>query len=192
MIPCDESLFQDGKPILRLTHEGFSESRLLNVVPIKSFVDSITGDTTLRLLSLDGYLKIKSIDLMLPKTSDLEVARMTIHDGPVIPAQIEEVYSEYSQCVDVCDDTQSRGFCTVRPEEDLMKSIENQHIIKFTTKMSQDLCSVTYSQMAPVKWSDAEDSEDVAASSIVFDGLRGKLCYVHPEVPDQIVVVEIE
>ncbi|KAF8549628.1 hypothetical protein OG21DRAFT_1500313 [Imleria badia] len=221
-IPPDGSSVQEGKPVLCLTHQCFLDSRLLNVGFMKSRVDPITGDTIIRLADHGSSLadfKIVCYELMLLKPSGLEVSEVTICNRPAISVQIEGDYTECAFHVDVCGDMQLRGFYLGRRKGNsadpngnrhVMKSRgfywgqrkgksvnlnESQDVMKFTIDMRRDPWAVVCSQIAPAEWGDAVALK--AGSTwrryyIVFDGLRGRLCYVDPASKDTIVVVEIE
>ncbi|KAF8549631.1 hypothetical protein OG21DRAFT_567285 [Imleria badia] len=154
-------------------------------------VDPLTGATSIRLLDYNRFRKITCIDLILPKPSGSKVTRMTIHDGPVI--HVREECTAHSPYVDVWGHTQLRGFYRIIPNQHSIDPMENQHVMKFTADMRQDPCAVSCSQMAPAEWSEAADPKvDMTGTEIRFDGLRERLCYVHPQVEHEIVVVEIE
>jgi hypothetical protein len=202
-IPSDGSPVQQGIPTLCLTHEGFTDERLSQFGIINFGVDRITGATRMSLIDyttqLEKDLKITCVHLVLPQPRGDEVSLISVDDMPMnnikIPKQglATHRYTAHSQYLDVCDGTQLRGFCRAKPKQEFFEPIEIQHVMKFLIDTRQDPWAITWSEIAPAEWKDAADPEvDTTGRSIVFDGLRGRLCYVHPEVEGEAVVVEIE
>ncbi|KAF8549622.1 hypothetical protein OG21DRAFT_1514992 [Imleria badia] len=148
--------------------------------------------------SLGDDPEIICIRLMLPKPSGLKVSPISIDGIKVcIPKQLEVpnmnmfLYTRSWLYLELCDNTHLRGFYRWRAKE---KSIKNQQIMKFAIDMRHDppVWDITCSEPSLPHWSDAPDPKvDLTGRNIVFDGLRGRLCYDDPKV-DQIVVVEIE
>ena len=195
-IPPDGSSVNDPNPVLNLTHEGFTGRCLLNLRIMKPSVDPITGDTHMKFLEYYNSrfdLKVTRIDLTLPK-SGLEILPMTVGVRNTRLSILTRARIKCFQYIDLCDDDKLlRGFYGGKPIEGLY----NQHIMKFAIDVSQDRWVFSHSpaQIAPTEcqWSDAADpAVDAIGRNIVFDGLRGRLCYVDREIKDQIVVVDVE
>jgi hypothetical protein len=201
-IPSDGSPVQPGIPTLCLTHEGFKDERFMCAEVIKLGVDPITGATSMRLLEgrTSGMdLEIHCVDLLLGQPRGREVLPLSVYDMPVnnIRIPIEGVKtSRYAACtryLDVGGLTELRGFYRGKPDQKSSELMESQQVIKFSIDTRQDPWAVTWSEIGPAEWRDAADPEvDKTMKGIVFDGLRGRLCYVHPEVKDEMVVVEID
>ena len=188
-IPPDGSPVKGSNPVVCLTHEGFANSYISNTESMKPSINPITGATHMRFLRQYSYHpepKITCIDLILPRSSGLEVLPVTVdmHD---IGIPMEGIKSGYTGYLGLCDDRLLRGFYRGEYRQDGQKPI-----IKFTIDTSQDPWAVTCGQLAPSEWSDISNPE--VHSDIVFDGLRGRLCYVDPKIRPQvqIVVADVE
>jgi len=197
-IPPDGSSVQVSgpNPVLNLTHEGFANRCLLNLETMKPSIDPITGATHMRFLEYYNSrynLKVTRIDLTLPKPSGLEVLPMTVgmHNISLnIPTQERIRCFQY---LDLCDGRLLRGFYGGKP----LGGLYQRHVMKFAIDVSQDRWDFSHSpaQMLATEyeWSDVADpAVDAIGRDIVFDGLRGRLCYVDREIKDQIVVVDVE
>ena len=199
-IPSD---VQRGIPTLCLTHEGFTDERLWKVGIVPCGVDPITGVTRIRLLDYITSrkdLKITCVYLEIPPPCNDTVSRISVDDMPSnnikIPRQWIETsrYPDCAQYLDVGDGALLRGFYRGRPKQKFYEPVAIQHIMKFTIDTHQEPWGVGCSEIAPAEWRDAVDPgvDTVTGKYLMFDGLRGRLCYVHPEVEDEFVVVEIE
>jgi hypothetical protein len=190
IIPPDGSSVQGANPVLGLTHEGFANCYPLNVeIAMKPSVDPLTGATHIRLLghfSTSDVLKVPCIDLMLPKSSGLKVLPMTvdIHHISIPKEGVKSSrYVGRYQHLELCDDRLLRGFYWERHMDN------RYYTMKFTIDTSQDPWAIACGQMART-----ERTTDIVGMSTMFDGLRGRLCYVGPEIliKDQIVVADVE
>lgn len=199
-IPSDGCWVQGGKPTLCLTHEGFLKRDLRNARIMKPWVDTVTGDTNIRLLvyfPVDGDLRVTYIDLVLPKPSSLEVSPIAVNEIDIwIPTEGLGMKLEDCLFLDLDDHTRLRGFYVVRPSQTLFDPINTQHTTKFMLDIRRDppAWDTATDDVFPIKLREALDTkEDHTGRSLVFDGLRGRLCYeVGPEARDEIEVMEIE
>lgn len=197
-IPSDGSLNEEGIPALYLTHEGFSEHRLLDVIITKHDIDPVTGVTSMKLLAHRFWaatVTITRINLVLPKPRSHEVSPifpdMTINSIQILPGVEASRYPHSARYLDVSDETRLWGFWRGRPRRKFADRIENQHIVKFAVDMRKEPWAVTFSRVAPAEWQDAPDpGVDTPKSSIIFDGSRGRLSYIYSS--QEIVVMDIE
>ena len=195
-IPPDGSPVKGGNPVLCLTHEGFADCWLSSIgITMKPSVDPITGGAThIRFLgqfSSSKGLNVTCIDLILPKSSGPKVLPMTVDIHHIsIPKEGVKTscYVDSFQYLELCDDRLLRGFYMERHDVD---DHSQKIIMKFTIDTSQDPLAITCGQMMRTEWSDIADP-GFNLGGIVFDGVRGRLCYADSKIKDQIVVVDIE
>ena len=183
---------ESGNRVLCLTHEGVTVEHFqgLSVDVLKPLVDPITGATHLRLLdysSRRGDLRVARIDLTLPEPCADDVSPMTVEMRHyMLPREgiPTSYYRTRFQYVDVSEEGHIRGFYRG------YRGVPNDHVMKFTIDSRQDEWVINCGKLLPAEWSDLGDTW--LDESIMFDGMRGKICFSDPKNYKNIVVVDIE
>jgi len=196
-LPPDGSSVKNGNRVLCLTHEGvvkvFHPS---NVEVLNPLVDPVTGATRLSLLDYTaspGKFQVTRVDLTLPEPRANGVSPMVVemqHYKFPNEGQPTSGYETCSQYVDVSEEGEVRGFyrgiLPRRPSEEY----ENDHIMKFTIDTRQDEWVVDCGELVPAEWSHLGVTR--LNENIMFDGMRGKICFGDPEYDRSMFVVDIE
>lgn len=121
------------------------------------------------------------IDLTIPKSSPGEVLPLDPKiDFLSLPREIVWLshYEKRYQFIDVSDG-HIRGFLRGEKQDQIpCDAVTNLHVMKFDVDTTQEPWSVTCSQIAPAEWN--KEKEPDPDGHIVFDGIRGRLFYVHP------------
>lgn len=175
---------------------------LSNIKVIKHVVARPTGTRNITLLDYSadpGPLDLQRVEMTLPECLPDVILPINI-EMHTIKLPRERVrpscYENHCKYVDMSDDGQIRGFFRANKRQRRERpwdTNENQLIMKFTIDMTQDPRVVTRGQVAPAQWSNEVNPEvDPTGKHIAFDGMRGRLCYVHPNVPDTVVIADIE
>jgi len=194
-LPPHGSSLKNGKRVLCLTHEGVME----DIPPVdaeflKPLVDPVTRATHLRLLDYTDRtrdVQVARIDLTLPKPRPGDVSPMTAEIQHYrLPKEGEPTYTHgtYSQHVDVSEEGHVRGFYWGRQ----FRVCESERVMKFTIDTRQDEWVINCGKLSPPEWSHLGDMG--FDRSIMFDGMRGKICFFDPVLcnNENIVVVDIE
>lgn len=144
--------------------------------------------------------QVLCIDLMFPlaRSPAVQVLPITIGMRYISFAR-ESVsvswYEAWCQYVDVSDDGYIRGFCRgergPKPRPwDSDPSRTSDGILKFTIDTTRDPWAVRCSPIWSAQpWSDDDPMVNGRVRDIVFDGMRGRLCYGYS---NDIVVVDVE
>jgi hypothetical protein len=191
-LPPDESTVENGNRALCLTHEGVAMEYFQgsNIDILKPLVDPITGATHLRLLDYTSRysdFQVARIDLTLRKPCADDVSPMTVEmrhyrlprEG--MPTCHYRIRFHY---VDVSEEGHVRGFYRG------YRGIPNEHVMKFTIDTRQDEWVIDCGKLLPAEWSHLGDTW--LDEGIMFDGMRGKICFSDPRNYKNIVVVDIE
>ena len=197
-LPPDGSSVENGKRVLCLTHEGVMEDFLaVNVEVLKPLMDPITGATHLRLLDYSNNrtrdFRVTRIDLTLPEPRADDVSPVTVEMRhhrlwKEVPTRLHKLRFLY---VDVSEEGHVRGFCGWRFDSWGAHCENNlHHIMKFTIDTRQDEWVIDCGKLSPVEWSHLGDTG--LEESIIFDGMRGKICSVALTNRKNILVVDIE
>jgi hypothetical protein len=213
-VPDDQRPAENGKGVLRLSHEGiFSSDNTVFALIRNSVVDPITGAINLKLLerhwNSHDFQPI-CIDLTLDKPSPDDVSPITIDrhyvciKGDVPTRDCLGFCQEY---YDISDGGYARGLFT---RDHSCIATEGCGVVKFTIDATQDRCVAVLSQFSGTD----RDSimfpiiEECRASKrrvlngefspfknarVLLDGVRGRFTYVDKDSDGQaIVVVGIE
>jgi hypothetical protein len=193
-LPPDSSSAKNGNRVLCLTHECIVDYfDPTNVKFLKPLVDPVTGATHLRLLDLGRDFQVTCIDLTLPEPCADKVSPMTVemrHYMLLNESQPISRYEIYNKYIDVSEEGVVRGFyrgiplCPTRFLEDA------DHIMKFTIDTRQDEWVIDCGKFSPAEWSHLVDMR--LPEAIVFDGMRGKICFRHTTDYKYVVVVGIK
>ncbi|KAF8121107.1 hypothetical protein EV363DRAFT_1589108 [Boletus edulis] len=211
-LPDDQRPAENGKRVLRLTHEGFFPSRdAIFAIMRNTAVDTTTGTTTITYLERHpkyGSFRSICINLILEKPSP----------DNVLPARIKwhhlllqgEVHADddlmfCNAYYDTTDDGYARGLFT-RNHECTQNS--RYGVMKFTIDATGDHCVATCSRFSRrEQWDDIvspiEHHKEDAEERLVLDGVRGKLVYIDTDSENEdtvngaiengaVVVVDIE
>jgi hypothetical protein len=201
-LPPDGCTVENGNPVLCLTHEGVVDDfQPVDVEFLKPLVDPVTGATHLRLLDstyLGRDFRVTRIDLTLPEPRADEVSPMTVdmREYKLLNYQSQPTirYETSLQYVDVSEEGVVRGFYRgILPVQHKGSSfeVENDDVMKFTIDTRQDKWVVKRGKLSPAEWSHLEDTW--LDESIMFDGMRGKICFSDPnEDYENVVVLDIE
>ena len=192
-LPVDRSSVKNGKRVLCLTHEGIMEGfppAYAQFLP--PLIDPATGATCLRLLDFATRTRcaqVKRIDLTLPKPRPDDVSPMTVETRHYQLPKEGEPNSPLEICVDVSEEGHVRGFYWGRQ----FKPYENERVMKFTIDTRQAEWVIDCGKLSPPEWSHFGGDRKLNAS-IMFDGMRGKICFFDPVNRDDgnVVVVDIE
>ena len=189
-LPPDGSTVKNGNHVLCLTHETvLDDVQLVNVEALKPLVDLVTGATHLRLLDHTDPRR----DLILPEPRADEVSPMTVEMRNYRLLKEGELTSRHETCfqyVDASEEGHVRGFYGVMVPFGV--ALENDHVrvVKFAVDTRQDEWVINRGELSPVKWSRLGDM--VLNESIMFDGMRGKICSSDSTNQNNIVIVDIE
>jgi len=149
-VPDDQCAVENGKGVLRLSHEGIFDSRQTDHDVIRNSVaDFLTGSINVRLLEKRQRWphpahKPCCIDLTLHKPPLQHVTPMTItrHDVIVKGSAPKKKARTYDACRDISDEGYARGI-SVRKVNAIF-STDKRKLVKFAIDATGDRCVVTY------------------------------------------------
>jgi len=195
ILPPDGSSLRNGQRVLCLTHEGVMEDfPPAHAEFFKPLVDPVTRAIHLRLLDYTNRardVQITRIDLTLPEPRPDDVSPMTVGVRHYRLPKEGEPTSRHEtcfRCVDVSEEGHVRGFYWGRQSE----AYETERVMKFTIDTRQDEWVIDCGKLSPPEWSHLRDTE--LYGGIMFDGMRGKICFFDPMYcnNENVVVVDIE
>lgn len=207
-LPPDGAPRENGQRVLSLTHQGHLPGHIVNVKLTKPSIDPVTGATNMKLIDYYTYRpvepQLECFELILPKRSTVEVLPITIGEHRITGSlrareRVQARINNYFTCcqyIDISDDGHIRGFYRGGSRQKwFWDPMENQHVLKFTIDMTRDPWTVVNGRTARPEWREKDDPySDLTGREMMFDGMRGKLCYRRPDewADDRIIVVDIE
>jgi hypothetical protein len=189
VIPTNPCLVDDGVGVLCLSHEAFIPASLVwrpsRTLIRNSTIDSITGSIDVRILEFfpefDGPCT-SCLDLILPKSHGGLVLPITINMHQLFKIGSGWFGSDMGRTsrlyVESSEDGHVRGFCGV---------YRNFPLVKFTIDATQDKCVALVGEPSQPIWHHAAGRG--LPFWMLFDGVRGRLCYIDVKGDDDVFVV---
>ena len=179
----DPHLVHNGKGILRLSHEAVMPGRLQIFDLVRnSIMDAVSGTTNIRLLHqfFDGdNLTFSCIDLTLPNRSVMDAVvpmNIDIHEFAHVNRRWFSLYTDRTCYIEFSDDGHVRGFWRFFVPHVTSGSMRSScPVMRFTIDASQDRCVAVLGRIMAPQWKQVADPPQ--ARNIMFDGVRGMLCY---------------
>jgi hypothetical protein len=197
-LPPDGSSVKNGNHVLCLTHEGIVEGfHPSHVKVLDPLVDPVTGATRLSLLDYTTYsrsFQVTRVDLTLPEPRADCVSPMAVkvqHYRLPNEGEPTSCHGICFQYVDVSEEGEVRGFYREIPRRRVFEAYGDGHtIMKFTIDTREDEWVIDCGKLLPVEWSHVGNTW--VNERIMFDGMRGKICFGDPLYYRNMVVVDIE